>query len=217
MTDSSWMKRRMLPSPILILMASIILMAIAIEEFSAIVMGPAVEVFGDTSACHELHAARNNESASSLLDTAPKHDIKYLGIQESMEACSVAALAWRNVSKPNQRCQSTCWWKERQSQEQMQPQDPLRCYCRVTPLWLPLPDVDVDSAVIYWPCTYPGDCSYNGVCSSATGKCDCDAAWGGVRCGELKLLPVDRATPGFREVNASKGYANVSTWGARKS
>ena len=211
MIDFCLMKRR-----ILILIASVIMLTV--EEGHAVVTDPIVEVFENISACHELNA-RNLKPASFLLDTATKDTIKYLGFRESVEACSAAALAWRNVSEPNQRCRSTCWWKQRQPQPQKQKrsQDPLGCYCRVTPLWLPLPDVDVESAVIHWPCTSPGDCSYNGVCSQSTGKCDCDGAWGGVRCGELQLLPVDRATPGFREVNASNGYANVSTWGARES
>ena len=59
-----------------------------------------------------------------------------------------------------------------------------------------LPRYKVDSALVQHPCTGPGDCSYNGMCG-ADGSCECDSAWGGVRCGELQLLPVDRKTAGY--------------------
>lgn len=56
------------------------------------------------------------------------------------------------------------------------------------------------------------DCSYNGACGASSGTCTCDAAWGGPRCAELQLLPVDPERPGLRLTDAAG--RNVSTWGA---
>ena len=86
------------------------------------------------------------------------------------------------------------------------------CWCYTLPKWIPLSDTQADSARLLWPCESAFDCSFNGECEPATGSCKCDAAWGGPRCGELNLLPVDPAHPGLRFVD--EAGRNVSTWGA---
>lgn len=167
---------------------------------------PTFEVFEGVSACHDL--GLNSKSAA---------EFRYLGVSLTMSSCFAAAVSWRFESEPEGRCMSACWSKHAacmRSQRVRATVSSHDCYCRVTPTWMALPNVSVDSAVINWPCSGPGDCSYNGVCDPLSlTKCKCDPAWGGVRCGELQLLPVDRAKLGFREVNQSTG-ANVSTWGA---
>jgi hypothetical protein len=50
------------------------------------------------------------------------------------------------------------------SQRALTPLSSHDCYCRITPTWMALPKVSVDSAVMDWHCSFPGDCSYNGVC-----------------------------------------------------
>ena len=135
---------------------------------------------------------------------------KLLGTVPSLAGCNAKAAAWVNATEPTQRCLSTCWLKAPRNSSNAQ-----ACYCAVSPTWMPLPSTEVDSAVVQYPCAGPGDCSYNGKCG-ADGSCSCDAAWGGVRCGELQLLPVDRKAAGFREINTSDDTSakNVSTWGA---
>jgi hypothetical protein len=173
--------------------------------------GPTFDVSQNTSTCNELHDNRGTKSHWG----ESSFPLIYLGVTTSMDACSDAATGWRNATEPDQRCRSTCWWPRPKNTSYLN-----QCYCRVTPLWMPLPSLMADSAVANWPCTGPADCSYNGVCAASAedstagaGGCKCAAAWGGVRCGELQLLPVPRETPGFRETNASDG-SNISTWGA---
>ena len=181
---------------------------------------PTFQVFPNTSICFGARAGpgdRRGESTATL---------KFLGKASTMDACSAAAAGWRNGTVPEQRCMSTCWWPRARNESEIN-----QCYCRVSPVWMPLPSVEAESSVVEWPCSGPRDCSYNGVCGDG-GKCACDPAWGGVRCGELQLLPVDRAAPGFREINRSlhtqstravgvihtnssnTNHPNVSTWGA---
>ena len=62
------------------------------------------------------------------------------------------------------------------------------------------------------PCASEVDCSHNGVCVG--GVCHCDAAWEGVACGQLALLPAKAATRGRIYGSMSPGSAsNVSSWG----
>lgn len=174
--------------------------------------GPTFDISTNISACSELHDNRGTKSKWGQSN----FPLIYLGVSASMDECSSAAAKWRNSTALSQRCRSTCWYPRPKNQTYLN-----QCYCRITPTWMPLPSELADSAVVNWPCTGPGDCSYNGVCAAAaedttagSGGCKCEVAWGGVRCGELQLLPVPRETPGFRETNASNGHSNVSTWGA---
>jgi len=162
------------------------------------------DVFANTSACAELRDTRGTKDPWGVSGEF----LKFLGTTQSMEACTAAAVKWKNKSDTAQRCLSTCWWRAPQNESFVD-----QCYCRVTPTWMPLPSPKADSAVINWPCASAADCSYNGKCSAAGGGgCECDAAWTGVRCGELALLPANHAAPGFRET-ASDG-SNISTWGS---
>ena len=126
----------------------------------------------------------------------------------SVEACGSAAAAWMNASDPAQRCLSATFFRAPQNVSFAG-----QCYCNVEPRWIPAPSAEADSARLLWPCTVsPDACSYNGECDAGSGQCRCDAAWGGPRCSELQLLPVDAARPGLRLVDPQG--RNVSTWGA---
>jgi hypothetical protein len=81
---------------------------------------------------------------------------------------------------------------------------------------MPLPNVTVDSVVLDWPCESPKECSYNGHChnnlDAKLSTCRCFA-----RCGELKLLPVNKSKWGFRDTTITtmnERSKNLSTWGA---
>jgi hypothetical protein len=165
---------------------------------------PIFEIFEDVSACHDLGLKKLKSEA----------ELRYLGVSQMMSSCLAAG---RNESEPSKKCMSTCSSKQAAGMRSQQVLTTLRshdCYCCVTPTWMALPNVSEDSAVIDWPCSSPGDCSYNGVCDPLSlTRCRCDPAWGGIRCGELQLLPVNHAELGFREVNQSTG-ANISTSGA---
>ena len=125
----------------------------------------------------------------------------------SSAACGAAAAAWANASEPAQRCLSATFFRAPRNASFLD-----QCYCNVEPRWIPLPSDEADSARLLWPCASSLDCSYNGECDAGSGLCSCDAAWGGPRCSELQLLPVDAAHPGLRLVDADG--RNVSTWGA---
>lgn len=59
-------------------------------------------------------------------------------------------------------------------------------------------------------CQSDMDCSLNGRCSHATGRCSCLAAWSGPRCGLLNLLPAVKGAG----LHAPDGAdANTSSWG----
>jgi hypothetical protein len=53
------------------------------------------------------------------------------------------------------------------------------------------------------------DCSLNGECNTATGKCKCDMGWFGDYCSILDLLPVDKAKMGLQV----GGINATSSWG----
>ena len=125
----------------------------------------------------------------------------------SISACAAAAASWRNASAPASRCLSATLFRAPRNASFLD-----QCFCLVTPKWFAVPSDETDSARLLWPCASRNDCSHNGACDAGTGLCVCEAAWGGPRCSELQLLPVDSAAPGLRFV--SGGGANVSTWGA---
>lgn len=92
------------------------------------------------------------------------------------------------------------------------------CYGNVDGAWLPLPSPGNDNprgphlfdcGRIQWPCQTDSDCSLNGICG-AEGNCTCVTGWTGPRCGQLDLLPVDRAVLGFNPIEGGK---NMSSWG----
>eukprot|EP01050_Picozoa_sp_SAG11_P017004 SAG11_NODE_2393_length_3409_cov_1.781269_3_plen_346_part_00 len=161
---------------------------------------PGFTTHARTSACNQL----DHEGGKAAWG-ASTGELKFLGVAASMASCNAKAAAWTNASAPAERCLSTCWfhsaWNESYTNQ---------CFCNAGPIWMPLPSLQADSAVVEWPCASPADCSYNGECSG--GVCKCAPAWGGVRCGELQLLPVDSKRMGFREKSAVG--ENVSTWGA---
>jgi hypothetical protein len=169
---------------------------------------PTFAVYGNVSACHELMGEGGKEAWG-----INGRELRYLGVTPSLASCNALAAVWHNSTAPNERCLSTCWWRApghpRGTNASFLPRH--QCYCRAAPSWMPLPSAQADSAVVHWPCVGPESCSYNGRCGG-DGQCECSAAWGGVRCGELQLLPVNRTAPGFREVGADG--VNVSTWGA---
>lgn len=165
---------------------------------------PAFAVSPNSSACHQL----DHEGGKVPWGMPSVGELKYLGVVDSIHACNDAAAAWKNASAPLERCLSTCWYHSPWNVSYER-----QCYCNVEPTWMPLPSPQADSAVVSWPCAGPGDCSYNGHCTESNPpRCECDPAWGGVRCGELQLLPVNSKTPGYREV--STAGENVSTWGS---
>lgn len=122
--------------------------------------------------------------------------LRSLGAASSLAACGAKAIAW-----PHDRCYSLCWLRAQTN----------ACWCRTDREWMPVPTSEADSARIGWPCATSDDCSHNGVCAS-NGTCTCDVAWGGARCSELRLEPVDRAALGYRAKSAVG--ENISSWGA---
>ena len=171
---------------------------------------PSFEVHPNISACHQL----DHEGGKLPWGVPSAGELKYLGVAATVGGCNAAAATWKNASAPYERCLSACWYHSPWNSSYER-----QCYCNVAPTWMPLPSSQADSSVISWPCEGPSDCSYNGVCSSAADgdgalTCVCNPAWGGVRCGELNLLPVDSKLPGYREVRRSDPTENVSTWGA---
>ena len=152
------------------------------------------EIFSNVSACHDRSGTKH-----SLVELSSK--------SPSLHACLELATKYVDDEQINnrRRCQSACWSKVS-----------LSCHCHVMPVWMPLPNTTVDSAVLEWPCESPRDCSYNGHCQfnskTKLSTCRCHPGWKGVRCGELKLMPVDKSKWGFRETNGKD--RNVSTWGA---
>ena len=58
-------------------------------------------------------------------------------------------------------------------------------------------------------CAVDADCSLNGVCNTATGTCDCDAAWLGDSCSRLALQP----TPLNAGYQGKDGRGAISSWG----
>ena len=128
--------------------------------------------------------------------------VKFLGNgSATLEACGTACASFGNATT---RCKSFSRFKPSGA-----------CLGHVDNSWLPM-TVDgtrdagaVDSGQVAWPCLSARDCSLNGACR-ADGACACDAGWRGRQCGELSLLPVDRAVLGF---NPQAGGANMSSWG----
>jgi hypothetical protein len=127
----------------------------------------------------------------------------------SVADCASAAAAWSNRSAAGQRCLAATFFRAPRNASFAG-----QCFCLVQPKWIPAPSDEADSARLLWPCgSSPDDCSFNGECDAPSGLCRCDAAWGGPRCSELQLLPVDAQRPGLRLTDAASGR-NVSTWGA---
>ena len=146
--------------------------------------------------------------ASNACSNQKAPAFRALGTVPSFAACAAATIAWRNASSPEQRCSSICFARKPRNVSQTND-----CACRVDAEWMPTPDGGTDSARILWPCVSNGDCSHNGVCDAASGKCTCDAAWSGHRCGTLQLEPVDPNALGYRPTSNVTGE-NVSSWGA---
>lgn len=174
--------------------------AVVVAAAAALSAAPTFSVHAGTSACSQL----DHEGGKALWGGSTG-ELKFLGVEASMASCNAKAAAWKNSSAPAERCLSTCWYHSAWNTSFTN-----QCFCNAGPVWMPLPSPQADSAVVNWPCAGPGDCSYNGQCSGGT--CTCAAAWGGVRCGELQLLPVDSNKMGFREKSATG--ENISTWGA---
>ena len=165
---------------------------------------PPLALFRNVNAAFSLDMGPRGQGAGRSSDF-----VKFVAAGvASLEACAAAAAAWRNASAPPSaaRCLSATWFRSPSNASFAD-----QCYCLPGPKWFPAPSTGADSARLLWPCESAEDCSFNGECG-ADGACACDAAWGGPRCAELQLLPVDAARPGLRLVDAAG--SNVSTWGA---
>lgn len=161
------------------------------------------DAFPDTNAAYNLDTGPRGSGP-----TASTEFYKSLGSAASLAACAASAASWRNASAPAARCLTAVWLRAPSNATFSG-----TCWCMPQPKWIPVAAPGVDSARLRVPCASDFDCSFNGACGG-DGACACDAGWRGPRCGELALGPVDRGAPGLREVNASLGGANVSTWGA---
>ena len=62
---------------------------------------------------------------------------------------------------------------------------------------------------IIWNCKSDWDCSLNGVCDKSTGRCNCDPAWNGYKCGNMSFLPATNGT-GY---NMTDNGMHTSSWG----
>jgi hypothetical protein len=160
---------------------------------------PPVVLFPGVNSAYTLNFRDPSASAAFV-----KHVADGVG---TIGACATAAALWRNSSAPAQRCQAATLFRAPSNASFAD-----QCWCIVNEKWVPFAESGADSARLLWPCSGDSDCSFNGACSADTGTCACDAAWGGPRCAELQLLPIDPAHPGLRLVDAL-GH-NVSTWGA---
>jgi hypothetical protein len=184
-------------------MSASLLLLMGLSSLVLAVQGsPVVEVHQNTSTCTDIRQYGVDSPLEALV---------YLGQQNTLADCTAAVVQWSNASDASQHCLSACWFRE----VARNASNPNQCYGRTAPLWMPLPTNHVDSAVINRGCTDNGGCSYNGECRLSTGTCTCSPAWGGVRCGELQLLPVNKTRAlGFRETTTNGNGPNVSTWGA---
>jgi hypothetical protein len=174
------------------------LATLAAAAAAASAAAPPVALYPNVNAAYSLDFAKPAASAAFV-----KHVGDGLG---GVAACAAAAAAWANASAPSQRCLAATFFRAPSNASFVG-----QCWCIVNEKWVPLSESGADSARLLWPCESERDCSYNGACG-ADGACECDAAWGGPRCGELQLLPVDPAQPGLRLVGADG--RNISTWGA---
>ncbi|GAB5353066.1 hypothetical protein AAMO2058_000006500 [Amorphochlora amoebiformis] len=122
--------------------------------------------------------------------------VKYLGVYNASEECVEAC-----VGHPT-RCWSFTY-------HTMDHNNPLtgQCFGLTSPSFSPSPENNTIMGVVEWPCRDDTDCSLNGVCDA--GECECDPAWKGHRCEQLKLVLADRQS-GYRGVD--DGH-NTSSWG----
>ena len=149
---------------------------------------PPISTFLGVNAAFTLSEIGNGQGAG---ESGPF--IKFVGGGfSSIDACAAAASAWRNTSSPNDRCLAATYFRAPKNASFLG-----QCFCLVNPKWFPVPSSETDSARILWPCTSDEDCSFNGGCDVSSGLCTCDAAWGGPRCGELQLSPVDATRTGL--------------------
>jgi hypothetical protein len=142
---------------------------------------PVIAIYPDTNACTLARGEKPGQSGP---------DIKYLGLAGSMDSCD-------SLATSKLHCLSACWLSNPKNSSFKN-----MCYCHVDPLWMPMQvgEGEASSSQIVWPCEGDSDCSYNGKCDQANGKCQCSPAWSGPRCAKLDLLPVDKQQMGYREV-----------------
>lgn len=125
-----------------------------------------------------------------------------LGGSADASACGALCGRWRNASDVGQRCESFTFYGGT-----AQPALHGKCFGHSSVAWFANPSVgNATSGRVLWPCNDSLDCSLNGECS-ASGGCTCSAGWTGLKCGELDLLPVNRAQLGFVP------GATTSSWG----
>eukprot|EP01084_Bolivina_argentea_P259112 437098_1 len=97
-----------------------------------------------------------------------------------MKAC----ISYGNGNSSN-RCDSYTYYKDNSNQ----------CWSYINnPLWLPYTINNADCGRIIYSCKSDLDCSLNGVCSTQTGNCTCDAGWSGYKCDNLTLLPATKSS-----------------------
>lgn len=81
-----------------------------------------------------------------------------------------------------------------------------QCFGVVTPQWSPTPRPGATTGRVLRPCEMESDCSHNGRC--VEGRCDCDAAWSGRTCDQLRISPTPESA-GYAPVDGGQG---TSTW-----
>ena len=145
------------------------------------------------------------DPSGNVADTT---DVTRFGVTASLAACSDLCVGWSNASRPGVKCRSFSRYAlPYTGNANLSGQ----CYGHTDSNWLPLPKAGIDSGEVFWDCGTDLDCSLNGKCSSATGKCQCTPQWTGNRCQTMSLEPIDPAKVGF--VPRSKDGQNMSAWG----
>jgi hypothetical protein len=144
-------------------------------------------------------------------------NVLFLGLLSSVAECQTACLALSGGDGSSAESTAPvgaakCWSFTYYSGASSSPDANFsrNCFGVTSPRWSPTPGVaGAVSGYVQWPCAADSDCSLNGECSTATGKCECDTAWSGHRCESLNLLPGARRAGYFGQ----DGGVNTSSWG----
>lgn len=140
---------------------------------------------------------------------ADKGVVVFLGSFETLQACETACLSFRRGSN---LCRSFAWHQADMVDPNPQSFRTL-CYGVTDTSFRQRPETNVTSGIVHWPpprCSSDDDCSLNGRCAAATGKCSCLAAWSGPRCAILNLEPAEKGAG----LHAPHSPTNTSSsWG----
>ena len=126
-----------------------------------------------------------------------------LGKYNTLRECQQACLSH---GTNNNRCDSYTYYHDGSEYNST-------CYAYMNnTVWIPycINQTNIDTGRIIYPCKSDIDCSLNGNCNLNTGKCECNPAWHGYKCGNLTLLPATKGT-GYNYTD--NGY-HTSSWGA---